>query len=290
MFHGYWAAVVTPFRHGRVDIASFERYLATLLEGGVHGLVVNGSTGEALALSREEREQLVKAAVHRAEGHIPVATGIIAATTQEAVQQAQDAEKNGATALLVVSPFYMKPCSEGLITHFRAIHDASSLPIILYNNPGRTGVDIDLSVLEKLMQLPRIAALKESSPHFVRMGEWRTHLRPDFALLSGDDIPAPAFLALGGQGVISVTANVAPKTCATLYNAWVGADLETFAHFRDRLIPLNKALLLAPNPVSIKYALSTMGLIREEVRPPLLPLGDLEQMAIRRALQDLRAG
>ncbi|MDR0662235.1 MAG: 4-hydroxy-tetrahydrodipicolinate synthase [Holosporales bacterium] len=288
MFYGYWAAAVTPFRHGRVDIASFERYIATLIEGGVQGLVVSGSTGEALALTREERAQLMKAATHQADTHIPVAAGIIAATTQEAVQQAQEAEKHRVTALLVVAPFYVKPSMEGLVAHFRAIHEATSLPIILYNNPTRTGMDIDFTLLERLTQLPRIVALKESSHHFARFSSWRTRLRKDFAFLAGDDDVAPAFLALGGQGVISVTANVAPKLCTAFYNAWVSADLETFARLRDRLAPLHKVLFVEPSPGPTKYALSTMGLIREEVRPPLLPLTDLGQMAVRRVLQDLR--
>ncbi|MDR2416910.1 MAG: 4-hydroxy-tetrahydrodipicolinate synthase [Holosporales bacterium] len=287
MFQGYWAAVVTPFRHDRIDVAAFERCVAMLAEAGLEGIVVGGSTGEALSLTREERLQLIKAATHTAEGRIHVAAGIIAATTHEAVQQAKDADKSGAAALLVASPFYVKPSSEGLYEHFCAVHGASPLPIIVYNNPGRTGVDIDLNTLERLTQLPRIAALKESSSHLLRIFSWRKHLRSDFALLSGDDGVSPAFLAMGGDGVISVTANVVPKLCVGLYNAWINADLETFAYIRDQLASVHEALFIAPNPCPVKYALSIIGLIRDEVRSPLLPLSDLEQLAIRRVLQDL---
>jgi 4-hydroxy-tetrahydrodipicolinate synthase len=286
MFQGYWAAVVTPFRHDRIDVAAFERYIVTLVEAGIRGVVVGGSTGEALSLTREERLQLIKAATHVAENRVPVAAGVITATTHEAVQQAKEAEQAGAVALLVVSPFYVKPSSEGLYEHFRAIHEATSLPIIVYNNPGRTGVDIDLNTLKRMTQLPRIAALKEASPQISRVLSWKKSLRTDFAFLSGNDDTVPAFLAMGGQGAISVTANVAPRLCTELYNAWTNADLETFTRIRNQLAPVHETLFVAPNPCPTKYALSVMGLIRDEVRAPLLPLTDLEQLAVRRALQD----
>jgi 4-hydroxy-tetrahydrodipicolinate synthase len=287
MFQGYWAAVVTPFRHERVDIASFERYLATLIEAGINGIVVGGSTGEALFLTREERLQLIKMAARTAEGRLPVAAGVIATTTYDAVQQAKDAEKAGAAALLVVTPFYVKPSAEGLYEHFRSIHEATSLPVVLYNNPGRTGIEMDLSVVKRLTQLPRVVALKDASSKVERILDWRNSLHANFALLSGIDDTVPAFLAMGGHGVISVTANVAPKLCVGLYNAWINADMETFTSLRDRLAPLHKALFISPSPCPTKDARRLLGLIRDEGRLPLLPLTDLERLTVHRVLQDV---
>jgi 4-hydroxy-tetrahydrodipicolinate synthase len=221
-----------------------------------------------------------------AEGRIPIAAGVITTTTRDASQQAKEAEKSGADALLAITPFYIKPSPEGLYNHFYTLHEATSLPIILYNNPGRTGIDLDLNTLEKLMQLPRLMALKEASPHFTRILSWRRHLRSDFSFMAGDDESAPAFLALGGDGIISVTANIAPKLCTELYNAWINADLGTFASIRDRLAPLHRALFMEPNPCPTKYALSVMGIIRDEVRLPLLPVTEPGQFILRRVLQE----
>lgn len=266
-------ALVTPFKGGKVDMEAFARIVEWQIASGSHGLVPCGTTGETPTLSTEEHLAVIKACVKAARGRVPVIAGAGSNSTEKAVMLAKGAERNGADAILVVTPYYNKPMQEGLFQHFKAVHDACALPVILYNVPGRTGIEISVETVVRLGKLPRIVGIKDASVDLSRPLAIRRQLGPDFIQLSGEDATVAAYLAQGGHGCISVTANVAPKLCADLHNAWAEGDMIRFSILRDRLLPLHKMLFAETNPSPAKYCLSKLGLLRDELRLPLLPVG-----------------
>ena len=288
MFSGYIPAVVSPFADGYVDIQSFEKYINWLVNSGISGVVVCGSTGESISLSQMERSQLVRSAVNVVNKKVPVIAGVINSITDDCVKQAREFEKCGADALLCVCPFYLKPTQEAIYEHFKAIHEATSTPMIIYNNPGRTAVDLKLETLRRLASLERIVGLKEASSDIARFLTWRQHVKSSFKFLSGNDDTFCGALALGAHGTISVTANVVPELCANLYKAWKEKDFVRFERLRDKICDLHNLMFIEPSPAPAKYALSLMGVMKEEVRGPLCPLTEQSKAKIKQEL--LRLG
>lgn len=287
MFTGYIPAVVTPFKGKDVDIEAFEKYINWLITIGVNGVVVCGSTGESISLNNEEKKVLVEKAVEISSGRIPVIAGIITAVTDDAIKQARMYEKAGADALLCVCPYYVKPTQEGLLNHFTKLHETTILPIILYNNPGRTAIDIKVDTLRKLAALKRVVALKEASNDLSRFLCWRQHVKENFSFLSGNDDTFCGALALGAHGVISVTCNVVPEICVDLYKAWMDKNFIRFNNLRDKLMNIHGLMFAEPSPAPSKYALSLRGVIGEEVREPLLPLSQELKNKIKFELEKL---
>lgn len=271
MFYGVATALVTPFRDGALDEAAFEKLLAYQLDNGVHGLVPCGSTGESSFLTSPERDRLITLTLQVTKGRIPVIAGTGAVSTAETVQLTQQAQKLGADGALIVVPPYIKPSQAGLYKYFKTVHDSCDIPVILYDNPGRSVVGLSNDTIWRLAELPRIVALKDASADLAKPAVLRKNLPADFKLYSGEDATAPAFLAEGGDGCISVTANVAPKLCAELQNAWKRQDLEAFSRLRNMMSPLHKALFVESNPVPVKCAVSLLGLCDPTPREPLLP-------------------
>lgn len=271
-FKGSIVALVTPFRKGKVDLDAFQKLVEWHVASGTHGLVPCGTTGETPTLSESEHKSLIKACVEAARGRVPVIAGAGSSSTEKAVDLARFAEKSGADGILVVTPYYNKPTQEGLYQHFKAVNDAAGLPIILYNVPGRTGVEISVETVVRCAQLKRVMGIKDASVDLSRPLQLRLALGDDFIQLSGEDATVAAYLAQGGHGCISVTANVAPKLCAELHNAWRKKDWKSFERARDALLPLHKALFVETSPAPAKYCLSCLGKINEELRLPLVPV------------------
>jgi 4-hydroxy-tetrahydrodipicolinate synthase len=281
MFSGSITALVTPFKDGKIDDAAFQRFVDWQIKQGSNGLVPSGSTGESATLSHEEHQHVIRLCVESAAKRVPVIAGTGSNSTAEAISLTRAAEALGADAALVVMPYYNKPSQEGLYQHFKAIHDNSDLPIIVYNIPGRSVVDMSVETMARLAKLPRIAGVKDATADLTRPTRMRHAIGPDFCQLSGEDPSICAFLAQGGHGCISVTANVAPALCAALQAAWHAGNIEEMARHRDALTPLNTALFHEVNPVPVKYAVSRLGFGSPSLRLPLI-----EASAETRALVD----
>ena len=273
-FKGSAPALVTPFRDGTFDEAAFRAHVDWQIGQGSHGLVPCGTTGESPTLSHDEHMHVVEVCISEARGRVPVIAGAGSNNTHEAIALARHAEKAGAAAVLVVTPYYNKPSQEGLYQHFKAVNDAVGLPIIIYNIPPRSVVDMSLDTMQRLYELPNIAGVKDATGNLARVSTQRHALGPDFVQLSGEDMTALPYLAAGGHGCISVTANVAPKLCAQLQEAALGGDYRTALELQDRLVPLHGAMFADPSPAGPKYGLSRMGLMRNELRLPLLPASE----------------
>lgn len=284
-FKGSLTALVTPFRNGRLDEDALRALIDWQIESGTHGLVPAGTTGESPTLTHDEHKRVVEVCVGEARGRVPVIAGAGSNNTAEAVDLARHAEQSGADGVLVVTPYYNKPSQEGLFRHYKAINDAVGLPIIIYNIPPRSVVDMSVETMKRLYELPNIAGVKDATGNVARVSLQRHAMGPDFIQLSGEDMTALAAMAAGGHGVISVTANVAPKACADQQNACLNGDYATALGLQDRLVPLHKALFLEPNPVGPKYALSLLGYMAEEARLPMVPVGEATQTAIRAAMR-----
>jgi 4-hydroxy-tetrahydrodipicolinate synthase len=284
MFHGSIVALVTPFRNGALDEAAFQGLVAWHLEEGTHGLVPVGTTGESPTLSHPEHERVVELCVEAAAGRVPVIAGTGSNSTEEAVSLTRHAKRAGADAALVVTPYYNKPTQEGLYAHYRAIHDAVDLPLIVYNIPGRSVVDMTPETMGRLARLPNVVGVKDATADIVRPLLTHAACGEGFRQLSGEDANALAFLAHGGHGCISVTANVAPRPCAELQAAWrEGRPAEALAVHR-RLLPLHKALFCETNPAPAKYALSRLGRCAPDVRLPLVGLSERARAEVDAAL------
>jgi 4-hydroxy-tetrahydrodipicolinate synthase len=275
MFKGSIPALITPFKNGEIDWKAFENLVEWQIEQGSHALVPCGTTGESPTLSHDEHMSIVERCVKIVKKRIPVIAGTGSNSTKEAIELTQHAKDVGADAALIVTPYYNKPTQDGMIAHFKAINDAVALPVILYNIPGRCVVDMNPDTMAVLAKLKNIVGVKDATGDLARPLETARKCaqngKSDFCQLSGDDITAAAFLAQGGHGVISVAANIAPRLCADLQNAWTKGDLKTFAVIRDKLGPLGKDLFCESNPAPVKYAASRLGLCTDEVRLPLLP-------------------
>lgn len=271
MFKGSIVALITPFKKGVLDEKAFQSLVEWHVGAGTHGIVPCGTTGETPTLSEKEHHRLIDLCVEAAHGRIPVIAGTGSNSTEKAVSLARYARKAGADAILVVSPYYNKPGQEGIYQHFKTIHDSVKIPMIVYNVPSRTAVDISVETTLRLARLSGIVGIKDASPDLSRPLQMKTAIRRrDFCLLSGEDATVAAYLAQGGDGCISVTANVAPAECALLHQAWQVRDFGRFEKMRDRLLPLHKALFLETSPAPVKYAMSKLGFCTDEVRLPLV--------------------
>ncbi len=289
LFRGSLPALITPFRDGTADEAAFVALVERQIAAGTHGLVPVGTTGEAVTLSEEERRRIVELTIQTAAGRVPVIAGCGSNDTARGVEMVRHAKAVGADAALVVTPYYNRPSQAGLAAHFRAIADAVELPLILYNVPSRTGVDLSVETTITLAAHPNVAGVKDATGDIARVTLMRAACPDDFALLSGDDPTALAYAAHGGEGCISVTANVAPEACAAFQNACLSGDYETARYWQDRLIALHRALFLDASPAPTKFALARLGLCTEEVRLPLLPCAEAVRPAILDAMRDAGA-
>lgn len=287
MFKGSFVALVTPLRGGSLDLDALEALVEWHVEQGTHGLVPVGTTGESPTLSHDEHETVVTEVVRAAKGRVPVIAGAGSNNTLEGERLVRHAAQAGADAVLVVTPYYNKPTQAGLIAHFTAIHEASELPIIIYNIPGRSVVDMAPATMGRLAELPRIAGVKDSTGDVVRVSEQRATCGPDFVQLSGEDASALGFNAHGGAGCISVTANVAPKLCAEFQTAMLDGDWTRALELQDRLLPLHRAIFIEPGLVGAKYGLSLLGRCTDEVRLPLLGLGSGTRTLVKDAMAAL---
>jgi 4-hydroxy-tetrahydrodipicolinate synthase len=270
MFRGSIVALITPFRNGGIDEAALQSLVEWHVEQGTHGLVPVGTTGESPTLSHAEHERVIELVIEAAGGRVPVIAGAGSNATAEAISLARHAKKVGADAILVVTPYYNKPTQEGLYAHFKAIHDAADLPLVIYNIPGRSVVDMSVDTMAALAELPNVVGVKDATCDLARPLLTRLACGTDFCQLSGEDITALAFLANGGDGCISVTANVAPRQCAEMHEAWQRGDARAALAIHLRLTPLHRALFLETSPAPVKYAVARLGRCAPDVRLPLV--------------------
>lgn len=284
MFKGSMPALVTPFKDGAVDFDTLKRLVDWHVDQGSHGLVPVGTTGESPTLTHDEHEAVIEAVVTQAAGRIPVIAGAGSNNTSEAVRFVQYAKSVGADGALVVTPYYNKPTQAGLIAHFTALHEAAEIPIVIYNIPGRSVVDMSPETMGELAKLDRIVGVKDATGDLARVCQQRITCGPDFLQISGEDATAHGFNAQGGIGCISVTANVAPALSAQLQNACLAGDYKTALEVQDKLMPLHQAIFTEPGLVGAKYAMSKLGLCSDEVRLPLLPLTDATKAKVDAAL------
>ena len=285
MFKGSMPALVTPMTGGAVDFDALKRVVEWQIEQGSTGLVPVGTTGESPTLTHEEHEAVVEAVVKAARGRVPVIAGAGSNNTVEAIRLAKFAEKVGADAVLVVTPYYNKPTQRGLVAHYAAIHEACGLPIIIYNIPPRSVIDMTPATMGELAKLPRIVGVKDATAKLDRVSQQRITCGKDFIQLSGEDATALGFNAHGGVGCISVTANVAPKLCAEFQQATLKGDYAMALKYQDRLMPLHDAIFLEPGLCGAKYGLSLLGMCSDEVRLPLVTVSDPVKSAIKDAMR-----
>jgi len=274
MLKGSLVALVTPFKNGALDIETLKKLVEWHIGEGTHGLVPVGTTGESPTLSHTEHETVVEEVVRAAAGRIPVVAGAGSNNTLESMRLMKHAHKVGADAALVVTPYYNKPTQRGLIAHFTALHDCCDLPIVIYNIPGRSVVDMTPETMGELARLPRIISVKDATGDLARVSQQRITCGRDFIQLSGEDATAHGFNAQGGVGCISVTANVAPKLLSQMQNACLSGNYAEALDIQDRLMPLHQAIFTEPGLVGAKYAMSRLDLCTEEVRSPLTGLSD----------------
>jgi 4-hydroxy-tetrahydrodipicolinate synthase len=286
MFRGSITALITPFRNGKVDEKAFQDFVEWQIQEGSHGLVPCGTTGESPTLSHEEHKRVVELCVEVAKGRVPVIAGTGSNSTAEAIELTKHAKRAGADGALVVTPYYNKPTQDGLLLHYRAIADAVEIPILIYNIPGRSVIDMSLQTMEQLAKHPNIVGVKDATADLVRPLRTRLALGEDFIQLSGEDHTAVAFLAHGGVGCISVTANIAPRLCAQMQDAWQLGSYDDVFRIRDILTPLHDAMFIETNPAPAKFAAYMLGKCQAETRLPLAPLSVKSQARVEEALRD----
>jgi len=285
MFKGSMPALVTPFRNGELDLDTLKRLVEWHIGEGSTGIVPVGTTGESPTLSHEEHETVIAEVVKAAAGRVPVIAGAGSNNTVEAIRFVQFADRIGADAALVVTPYYNKPTQRGMIAHFTALHDCADIPIIIYNIPPRSVVDMMPGTMGQLAKLPRIVGVKDATGKLERVSQQRMSCGKDFIQLSGEDATALGFNAHGGVGCISVTANVAPRLCAEFQAATLAGDYKLALEYQDKLMPLHEAIFIEPGLVGAKYAMSKLGLCSEEVRSPLTGLEDSTKIVIDAAMK-----
>ena len=285
MFKGSLVALITPFRDGKVDEKRFQSFVDWQVSEGTHGVVPCGTTGESPTLSHAEHKRVVELCVEVAKGRIPVIAGTGSNSTEEAIDFTRHAKEAGADAALIVTPYYNKPTQEGLYQHYKAIHDAVDLPIIIYNIPPRCVIDMSVATMARLAKLPNIVGVKDATNDLARPLKTRAAIGEDFAMLSGEDVTVMAFMAQGGDGCISVTANVAPRACADMHEAWQKGDMAAAMKINARLAPLHDALFVETSPAPVKYACSLLGKGTADVRLPLVPASAQAQDAVRTAMR-----
>jgi 4-hydroxy-tetrahydrodipicolinate synthase len=286
MFKGVITALVTPFRDGAVDEAAFKALVEHQVSQGVHGVVPVGTTGETATLSHAEHKRVVELCVETVAGRVPVIAGCGSNATAEAIDLARHAKAVGAHGALVVTPYYNRPSQEGLYRHFAAINDAVELPILLYNVPSRTAVDMSNDTVARLAKLPNIVGIKDATGDLARASLMRLMCGEDFVMLSGDDPTALGYIAHGGHGCISVTSNVAPRACAQAIEAALSGEFAKALAWQDKLMRLHKALFMDASPSPTKFALAHLGQCSEEVRLPLTPCADAVRPVVLDALRE----
>jgi len=284
--HGVNTALITPFNNGAVDVKALQDFVKWQLDEGVNGVVPCGTTGEAPTLFDKEDELVVKTTLEVAKGKVPVIAGCGTNNTEHAIHLTQMAEKLGADAALHVTPYYNKPTQEGLYQHFKAIHDKTGLPIIIYNIPGRSIVNITIETMARLAQLPRVIGVKDATNDLPRVIKTRKLCGPDFIQLSGNDDTALAFRSQGGVGVISVVSNIAPALAVQMQNAWDKGDLATAMRINEQLMPLVEALFVETSPAPVKYAASLLGKCRNELRLPMVPCSKNTEKLVKEAMAE----
>jgi 4-hydroxy-tetrahydrodipicolinate synthase len=283
-FHGSMPALVTPFKDGKFDEQAFRALIDWQISAGSHGLVPVGTTGESPTLTHEEHRRIVDVCIDEARGRVPVIAGAGSNNTVETIELARHAERAGADAALIVTPYYNKPTQEGLYRHFKAVNDAVGIPILIYNIPPRSVVDMSVDTMKRLYELKNIVGVKDATGDVGRVSRQRHAMGPEFIQLSGEDMTALAHMAAGGHGCISVSANVAPAPCAELMESALKRDYTHALHMQDRLTPLHAAIFVEPGVCGTKYALSVLGRGRNEMRLPLTPVGETTEAVIRRAM------
>jgi 4-hydroxy-tetrahydrodipicolinate synthase len=284
MFKGCLTALITPFRNGGIDEKTFQSMVDWQIKEGIAGVVVCGTTGESPTLSHKDHMRLTELCVEAANRRVPVLAGTGSNSTEETIEFARHAERAGADAQLVVTPYYNKPTQEGLYLHFKAVHDSCGLPIVIYNIPSRSVVDMTVETMTELAKLPRIIGVKDATGDLTRPVRTKLAIGSGFSLLGGDDGTSLAFLAQGGHGLISVTANVAPRLCVAMQDAWQRGDTLKAQQFNEMLTPLHQALFLETSPSPVKYAASLLGLSTPDVRLPLCGIKDATKAKVRAAM------
>jgi len=284
LFKGSLPALVTPFKDGKVDEKAFRAHVDWVITEGSHGIVPVGTTGESPTLSHDEHKRVVEWAIDEARGRVPVMAGAGSNNTAEAIDFSRHAEKAGAQGLLHVTPYYNKPSQEGLYRHFKAIAEATALPIFIYNIPPRSVVEMSVETMARLAEIPNIVGVKDATMKLDRVSAQRQACGKDFIQLSGEDGTALAHMAHGGHGCISVTANVAPRLCAAFQNACLAGDYAKALEIQDQLFPLHQALFVEPNPAPSKAALSLLGRMADEVRLPMVAASEATRETLKKAL------
>ncbi|KJZ12903.1 dihydrodipicolinate synthase [Marinomonas sp. S3726] len=287
MFSGSYTAMVTPFKNGELDEVALRHNVNFQIENGTHGLVPVGTTGESPTVTEEEHKRVIQVVVEESAGRVPVIAGAGSNNPVEALAFAKAAEQSGADGILCVAGYYNRPSQEGLYQHFKYLHDATELPMIIYNIPPRAIVDIQPETMLRLAELPRVVGVKDATGDLARPSIEKHLIGSEFSYLSGEDLTAIAYNSVGGNGCISVTSNVAPKLCFELQQACLQGDYVKAQAVHEQLVPLHQSLFVEPSPAGIKYAMSLIGLCQEDVRLPIVPLQTDSKERIKAAMQAL---
>lgn len=285
---GIYTALITPFKNGKVDEKAFQSFVEWQVSEGVHGLVPCGTTGESPTLTHDEHNRVIDMTIEVAKGRAQVMAGTGSNSTDEAIMTTRHAKKSGADSVLLVAPYYNKPTQEGLYQHFKAINDAVEIPMIVYNIPGRSVVNITDDTLARLSALPNIVGIKDATGDLARVHTLRHRMKKPLAILSGEDMTAVAFNAIGGQGCISVSSNIAPKQCAAVQNASLVGDIKGAVALQDVLVPLHEIMFCETSPGPVKYAASLLGKCSPELRLPLVEPSESNKKSIEQVLKNLR--
>jgi 4-hydroxy-tetrahydrodipicolinate synthase len=284
MFQGSMTALITPFKNGDIDEDAYRSFVDWQINEGTNVLVPCGTTGESPTLNHDEHMRVTELCIEAAAGRVPVMPGTGSNSTEEAVRLTQHAKEAGANAALVVMPYYNKPTPEGQYRHFKEICDAVDLPVFIYNIPGRSVVDMSVETMARLAELPNIVGVKDATSDLTRPISTRLAISKDFCQLSGEDATIVPFLAAGGVGCISVTANIAPRMCAELHAAWQGGDMTTVMDLQDRLMPLHNAMFCETSPGPVKYAAKLLGKCSDEARLPVCEISEASKQQVKNAL------
>ena len=285
MLKGSFTALITPFKNGKIDEESFRSFIDFQIHEGIHGVVPVGTTGESPTLSHEEHKQAVEICIDQANKRIPVIAGTGSNNTEEAIDLTRHAEKSGADAALIVTPYYNKPTQRGMYEHYKSISTNSNIPIIIYNIPGRSVVNMTNETMKELFKLKNIVGVKDATADIPRVYNSRIDIGEDFNLLTGDDATCLAFMLYGGHGTISVTANIAPKLCSDFMNLCLEGKFQEAAKINDLLMPLHTALFIESSPGPVKYAANRLGLCSSEIRLPLTEISNETKKTVEQALK-----
>jgi len=285
MFKGSITALITPFVNGKLDEKAFRTFVDWQIAEGSHGVVPCGTTGESPTLNHEEHKRIVEICIESANRRVPVIAGTGSNSTEEAIALTRHAKNAGADGALIVTPYYNKPSQEGLIAHFKFIADSVDLPLIIYNIPGRSVVDMSLNTMTELAKHSNIVGVKDATADLARPLQLRQQIDEDFCQLSGEDATVTAFLAQGGSGCISVTANIAPRMCAEMHDAWVSGNYDEVWRYRDKLAPLHDVMFCEPNPAPAKYGVHLLGKCSSDVRQPLLSLSETGKARVEKVMK-----